>query len=156
MASGQSADKSAQENIRAMGKSYFAFYLKHPAYFKILNTMDPADDFRFDKYEISKDIAAANSRIWQTVCAPIVQGIECGVFKADTNPLEIGMTLWMGSTGIINLMDHVDSSPHHAEDYEGVPSEAPMKQIKHMNFEKMMTELWEAIINQMTIKNDQE
>ena len=132
MASGQRDENTELENLDALGKSYLNFYKKYPAYYKLLNTMEPSDDFNFSKYKLSGDLAEANAKIWETVCAPIIKGMKRGIFKPDTNPLQVGMTLWMGSTGIINLMDHVINSPHHDLPCD-MPENSTMKQIGNMN-----------------------
>ncbi len=150
MGSKQSDENSVQDNLTALGSSYMHFYEKYPAYYKLLNTMEPSDDFAFDKYEISKEIAEHNTQIWRIVCAPIIKGIETGVFKADTDPLAVGMTLWVGSTGIINLMSHIHCSPHHEKRIEDLPPDAAMNQVQSLDYRKMLADLWEAIINYIT------
>jgi TetR/AcrR family transcriptional regulator len=149
MAAGQKAENSEIENLHALGRSYLEFYKKYPAYYNLLNTLDPAEDFNYSKYAISEDIVEANARIWETVCAPIILGMQKGIFKADTNPLQVGMTLWMGSTGIINLMDHVSNAQHHQVPQE-LPDRSAMKQLGAMEFETMLDDLWAAIINHIT------
>lgn len=152
MASGQNPEASEGDNLMQLGQSCYHFYKEYPAYYKLLNTMEPADDFAFDKYEISKDLAIANAEIWKTVCAPIIKGIESGIYKPTTNPLEVGMTLWTGSTGIINLMDHVNCAHHHQESISGLPEETHRNSVLSMDFEKMLFDLWRAIIEYITIK----
>lgn len=151
MGSNQKDENSVQDNLRALGRSYMDFYEKYPAYYKLLNTMEPSDDFAFDKYDISREIAEYNTKVWQIVCAPIFKGIETGIFKPDTNPLAIGMTLWMGSSGIINLMSHVHCSPHHQNRIDELPPDAAMNQIFSLDFRKMLVDLWESIIEYITI-----
>ena len=153
MASGQRDENTELENLDALCKSYLNFYKKYPAYYKLLNTMEPSDDFNFSKYKLSGDLAEANAKIWETVCAPIIKGMKRGIFKPDTNPLQVGMTLWMGSTGIINLMDHVINSPHHDLPCD-MPENSTMKQIGNMNFEKMLNDLWNAVISYITINTN--
>ena len=111
MGGSQDETKSVHENLHNLGKAYYSFYLQYPAYYKLMNVMEPSDDFEFDKYEISRELARLNGEIWRIVCGPVVQGMKQGIFKQDVVPLEVGMTLWVGSSGIINLMAHVTSSP---------------------------------------------
>jgi TetR/AcrR family transcriptional regulator len=149
MAAGQKVENSEIENLHALGHSYLEFYKMYPAYYKLLNTLDPAEDFNYSKYAVSEDLVAANTRIWETVCAPIIRGMQKGIFKADTKPLQVGMTLWMGSTGIINLMDHVTTARHHQVPQD-LPDKSAMKQISSMECEQMLDDLWTAIINHIT------
>lgn len=149
MAAGQKAENSEIENLHALGRSYLEFYKKYPAYYKLLNTLDPAEDFNYSKYPISENLVEANARIWETVCAPIFLGMQNGVFKADTKPMQVGMTLWMGSTGIINLMDHVANTSHHQAPCD-LPDNSAMKYVSPQECEKMLDDLWTAIINHMT------
>lgn len=149
MASGQSEGKDVLTNLHALGESYISFYRQYPAYYKLLNSLEPSDETQFEKYSTGHELAEANARIWKIVCAPIVQGVQMGVFKADTNPLEIGMTLWMGSTGIINLMDHVQRSAHHKEIHCELPEDSTLGQIACLRFERMLEELWISVIQRI-------
>jgi AcrR family transcriptional regulator len=150
--SSQKEENSAVENIRALGKAYFEFYQQHPAYFKLTNTMEPTDELNFDKYEISKDLAEANARIWQLACSPIEQGIREGMFKPDTDSLEVALTLWTGSTGIINMMDHVAMSPYHKAKCKDFSDDLAIQKINNMNFRRMLDNLWEAVISYIKVE----
>lgn len=150
---GGSQDESlgVKENLRKLGAAYLSFYYLYPDYYKLMNVMEPSDDFEFSKYEISRELARLNGEIWHIVCGPVVKGMEQGIFRADIVPLEVGMTLWTGSSGIINLMDHVKSSPHHHEEMMDIPQDMPVHQIKDLNFSRMLDDMWEAIIKNICI-----
>ncbi|MDZ4120955.1 MAG: TetR/AcrR family transcriptional regulator, partial [Candidatus Cloacimonadaceae bacterium] len=152
MAAGQKGIVSYHDRVRALGESYYRFFLMYPAFYKLLNIMEPADDFAYDKYELSKDIAMANANVWKVVCTPIMEGMEAGVFESILNPLEIGMMFWTSSTGIINLMGHVKDSPHHAMEICDLPEDVVINKIRNLNFTAMLSEIWESILERITKK----
>ncbi len=147
----QKAENTCTENLHAMGRAYVDFYLKFPDYLKMLNRLEPVDEVVFEKYEISYDLASGNNRIWEIVCKPIIEGIEVGVFKPDTNPIEIALSLWMSSIGTINLMERVSQSPHHNLAVQERPDCQVLLELKNLDFIKMMENMWNAIINHIMV-----
>ncbi|MDD2227780.1 MAG: TetR/AcrR family transcriptional regulator [Candidatus Cloacimonetes bacterium] len=147
----QNSKNTVRENLHALGRAYLSFFHKYPAYYKLLNTLELTDEIVFTKYEISYDLVVANKRIWQLVCNPIAEGIKQGIFRADIDPLEVGMTLWMGSIGIINLMDQIKDSPYQKGKCNETHEYDMLIQIKNLNFTKMLDVLWEAVINHITV-----
>lgn len=146
------ANANPIDKVRTLGTNYLSFYQKHPAYYKILNTMEPADDFAYDQYELSKDLGLANAKIWETVCAPIIEGVQKGIFRSDIVALEVGMTLWMGSAAIINLMGHVQCSPHHNHEYKELPQDAALNHVKSLDYLRMLRDFWEATLQYIIVK----
>jgi len=151
MEKSQNPRQTVQENIRALGRAYITFFEKYPAYFKLLNTLKPTDEIISDQYDISIEFTAVNSRIWTAVCSPIMQGIKQGIIRADVDPLEVGITLWMGSTGIINLMDSMRILSKHKGPCPVLPEGSMLSQVKNLNFSKMLDDLWEAVINHIVV-----
>ncbi len=138
---------SCREQILKMGECYLEFYYKYPAYYKLLNTMDLTDDFNYAKYELSNSLVEANTRIWEIVCSPIIKGMKDGTFKADLNPLEIGLILWTSSTGIMNLMEHIQQSPHHNDQCAKLPSDSSVSQFTKVDYKKMLESTWLSLVN---------
>lgn len=147
----QKAENTCTENLHAMGRAYVDFYLKFSDYLKMLNRLEPVDEVMFEKYEISYDLASGNNRIWEIVCKPIIDGIEVGVFKPDTNPIEIALSLWMSSIGTINLMEHVTQSPHRNICVQDRPDCEVLDKLKNLDFIKMLENMWDAIINHIMV-----
>ncbi|MFH0975894.1 MAG: TetR/AcrR family transcriptional regulator [Spirochaetota bacterium] len=107
--------------LRGMGEGYIAFYDKYPEYFKLLNKIHN-HKINYSKpkagtKEIGKKIIGKTSDIWKLSQTIIEDGIKKGIFKKQTDPQEIAVSLWAMSTMFIGLLDHLKSYDHsHIKD----------------------------------------
>ena len=120
-----------------------------------MNTFDKPSDFDFSAYDMSPDLVAVNTKIWELVCCPIREGMATGIFKADTNALEIGITLWTSSTGVMNLWDHMKYSNHPHYDPDEIPADCSYNQMMNIDFERILYNLWDAIFNSILVDKPQ-
>lgn len=95
------------ERMTMIGNAYETFYDRYPEYFRILARMlDMEFDFNVKNFELGLSIQEKNNEIWELMTKIIVDGIGSGIFKADTDPVEICLSLYATSNMIIQLMDH--------------------------------------------------
>jgi len=143
----QSRAGNLEKRIKSIGEAYLDFYDRFPGHFKLLNSMNPIEDFDFSKNEGCLELIAMNRQVWEVVCRPIVEAIRSGILESDTDPLEIGVMLWTGSTGILNLHSHLKhSGPHRVE----LPEEhrnSELSRISQLDYHKMVLHLGDAVIS---------
>jgi TetR/AcrR family transcriptional regulator len=104
------AGKNPVDKLVRSGKAYYTFFRKNTGYFRILARMiDIEHDFIGDHGNLAAELIAINNNLWGLLTAVINEGIRGGVFKDDTNPLEIAISLYASSTTILRIIDHVDT-----------------------------------------------
>ncbi len=107
MRDSQEGLKEPVDRIRAIGSAYLNFYDRHPEYFRILSRiMDNEFDLNGENYEIGIRIQQMNSEVWRLMTGIISDGIKEGIFRDDTDPAEICISLYASASMIIQLMDH--------------------------------------------------
>lgn len=103
----QEGISDAIERIGKIGEAYLDFYDRYPEYFRILSR---AIDYEFDIFdenvEMGIKIQEMNGRVWRLMTGIIKDGIREGIFRSDTDPVEICIELYASSSMIIQLMDH--------------------------------------------------
>lgn len=144
--------KTCEERLTSIGESYLEFYHKNPTGFKLMNNIKshegdgPRPTERGS--ELERELLLVTGRIWQIVEEIIQEGVDIGLFRKEINPLQVGISVWASSTGIINIMEHVKT--HHLpleETTENITPNSPMCKFKSINFEKMLRDIWRAIFN---------
>jgi TetR/AcrR family transcriptional regulator len=97
---------STVERLRKIGEAYLRFYETHPDHFRILNRIaDHIHQKSMNEAEI-RQIYEKNKELWTIITGIISDGMREKVFRGDTNPVEIAISLFATSTMIIQLMDH--------------------------------------------------
>ncbi len=134
-----------EKRIRSIGEAYLDFFERFPGHYKLLNTMYPVEDFEFNKYESSLELVEMNKQVWEVVCRPIVEAIRTGLLEPDTDPLEVAVMLWTGSSGILNLRGHI--SQHHNSRLPEQCTDAPYGRIARLDYHGMVVKLGNALIN---------
>ena len=139
------------ERVRSMGRAYLKFYREHYNYYRLMNNFNSQIDIDLSAYEVSQEMSKAKNRIWEIVCAPITAGIAEGIFKADTVPLEVGITLWTASTGVINLWDHIQHSAQSVQKPAEKSMESSYGHMINVNFERILLNLWDAVFHNILV-----
>lgn len=88
------------EKLRAIGKAYFEFSLKHPGYYQV-NYEFGSHRFLLKKNELHsghKELSAELSRICYEAA---MQGLEDGSIRKSLNPAEIVMFLGLACEGLV-------------------------------------------------------
>lgn len=102
--------KTPVDKLVRSGKAYYTFFRKNPGYFRILARMiDIEHDFIGDLGNQGLELIAINNNLWGLLTAVIQEGIRGGIFKEDTDPLEIAISLYAASTTILRMIDHIDT-----------------------------------------------
>ncbi len=139
---------SVQEKMRGIGEAYLRFYRENYGQYVLFNSQDSATHVDYSKYEFYSEVLQKSNRLWQLICEPIIEAVQAGYLRADTNAIELALTLWGASNGILNLMSHVDST-HRKEDFAGyIEQDSYLAQMSTLDYEKMLRNLWEAAISQ--------
>ncbi len=95
------------DRLRMIGEAYFKFYETHPDHFRILaKAIDHDHDHmhEINDGEVEK-IRKKHNEIWGLITSIIRDGVNDGTFLEDTDPIEIGISLYAVTTMIIQLMD---------------------------------------------------
>ncbi len=96
------------ERLRKIGAAHFEFYEKHPEHFRLLNEVHIPGNFNPDVHD--KKHSLVHERIisiWNLNMGIVQDGMDSGVFKKSTDPLEIAISLWAISTAMISMHDFV-------------------------------------------------
>ncbi len=96
------------ERLRMIGAAHFEFYEKHPEHFRLLNEVHTPGNFRPDVHDKRHNLLHERIiSIWNLNMGIIKDGIDMGVFKESTDPLEVAISLWSISTAMIAMHDFV-------------------------------------------------
>jgi AcrR family transcriptional regulator len=146
---------SFQSRFATIGESYLEFYHKYPYQFKIMNhAPEQHPEIEHTARELESELMARNTKVWSMVESVIQEGIDIGLIRKDINPLEIGISLWASSNGMIQIMEHIKSDAQNCLDANGNLPKGDLYTAKFltMDFEKMLRNLWDAVNNSMFIK----
>lgn len=104
------------ERLRKVGDAYLRFYETHPDHFMILlRTAEHTHKHRVTDPEL-RVIYEKHTEVWTLITAIIADGINDGLFRKDTSPIEIAISLYATSTMIIQLLDHHNKNRALEED----------------------------------------
>ncbi len=146
---------SFQSRFVCIGESYLEFYHKYPYQFKIMNhSPEQHPEIEHPSRELESELMASSAKLWSMVEGVIQEGIDIGLIRKDVNPLEVGISLWASSNGMIQLMEHIKADAKNCMDAEGnFPEGNPYSAIfMAMDFEQMLRNLWNAV-NQSILVN---
>lgn len=135
------------EKLHKVGEAYLEYYHEHPQYYTLLNSTEDFHSMVSPEYEVCQELQMTSLQIWVIICEPISALIQKGVLLPDTIALELGMLLWAGSTGVIGIWKQVEQ---HADAAGMLQMEAQvplLHQMHHLNFEQMLRNLWDSIID---------
>lgn len=119
----QSGISNPVERLRMIGVAHFEFYEKYPEHFKLLNEIHIPGKFHPDVHDGKHDLLNERIKsIWTLNMGIIRDGIEQGVFKKTTDPLEVAISLWSISTTMIVMHDFRNyMADKGGEDHAGIP-----------------------------------
>jgi TetR/AcrR family transcriptional regulator len=109
MAEAVNSVETTIEKLQKVGESYLTFFNDYPDYFHIMNDIvDYAGFMRKDLIEVGMSITGKNNDVWNLITNIVKEGVSNGLFREDTDPLEIAVSLWANSTIMLQMMDHVN------------------------------------------------
>lgn len=120
MFSNQERESNPIEKMRRIGEAHFEFHDKYPEHFMLLNEVQMPGKYHPDATdEAHTKIHDRIRKIWALNMNIVQQGIDSGVFRESTNPLEVAVSLWAISTSMIQMNDfknHIlENNPVHME-----------------------------------------
>ena len=94
------------ERLKRIGDAYFEFHEKYPEHFRLLNDLHMTGKFYPEtSYQTHSQLRERIKKIWELNMAIVQNGMDAGIFKASTDPLEVAISLWAISTTMINMHD---------------------------------------------------
>ncbi|HNX00704.1 MAG TPA: TetR/AcrR family transcriptional regulator [Candidatus Cloacimonadota bacterium] len=144
-----------EERLRSIGESYLEFYKNYPGDFKIMNhNPEQHPEIEHSSRELERDLLATSSKLWGVVENVIREGMDLGLIRKDIDPLEIGISLWASSNGMIQIMEHIRSDAqrgvHEKSNIEEMDEYS--RRFMGMDFEQMLRNLWAAVNNSILVK----
>jgi AcrR family transcriptional regulator len=158
MAEAVETGSSPLEKLALTGKGYFDFFSEHVGYFRLLNRMmDTEVIFSKDIRDIGMALQEKTMQVWGLMTSIIADGIKEGVFKPDTDPMEISISLYASTNMIMQIMDH---AKRHESEYQRVMAcnaDAPIVDPFHgLDFDKILNNLgWRIVNSIMTNPTDE-
>lgn len=137
---------SAQDKISMIGEAYLEFYKNRHGHYLLLNSQDSTADFEFSNLEFYDEILQISNKLWFTICKPINDAIANGYFKKGTSAIEIAITLWSASNGMLNIMEHVVTTHERDDVRKCKKKDNYLRQMSCLDYEQMLRNLWHAII----------
>jgi len=102
----QSGIDDPVERLKRIGDAHFDFYDKYPEHFRLLNEIQMPGKFHPDASDaVHKQLHERIKSIWNLNMEIVQSGIDMGIFKKSTNPLEVAISLWSISTAMIRMHD---------------------------------------------------
>ncbi len=99
------------ERLRAFGNGHALFCRTYPDYFHIL-TVEPVSHDHFMKENLMELGLKINNRvngIWKISTDIIEDGMRSGLFRENTEPMEVAISLWANSTMMLKMKEHMES-----------------------------------------------
>lgn len=111
------------ERMRMIGEAHFDFYMKYPDHFRLMNDIHMPGKFHPDATDEKHTRLHDRIRsIWALNMGIIQDGIDMGVFKKSTNPMEVAVSLWAISTEMIRMHDFKNYILNNgSHDHSGMP-----------------------------------
>jgi AcrR family transcriptional regulator len=141
----QKAETCVQK-VEMVGEAYLRFYRECHGQYILLNSQNTSPDLDNTSVSAYSEVRIKSNKLWKIICDPIVKAIKEGYFRVDTNAIEVAISLWAASNGVLNLMMHVEAS-HKCKEFEPyVEKDQYLDEINKLDFEKMLRNSWNAII----------
>lgn len=110
------------QRLGALGEGYFRFHEQYPEHFQLLSNHNSHEGMNFEGLgELTQEIDVVHAEIWSLSTGIISDGMAQGVFRPDTDPLEVSLSLWGISNFFIGMKGHVERSRAC-----GITSEEPL------------------------------
>lgn len=102
----QSGYSDPVQRLRRIGDAHFEFYEKYTEHFRMLNDIHIPGKFHPGNTDnIHSKLHDRIRSIWKLNMDIIQDGMDSGVFKKSTDPLEVAVSLWAISTSMIRMHD---------------------------------------------------
>jgi TetR/AcrR family transcriptional regulator len=137
---------SAQDKIKMIGETYLDFYSECHGQFLLLSAQESTAGMVFSNLNGYQEYLSHHSKFWTIICAPISTAVEEGYFRKDSNTVEIAITLWSASKGLMHIMDNVVSTINCGEYQKLTEKNGFQEQLDTLDYIKMLRNLWDAII----------
>ncbi|MGH7496040.1 MAG: TetR/AcrR family transcriptional regulator [bacterium] len=125
---------AADEALRQIGFAYYQYFKKYPDYFNILLFADA----RVLHSKVSEEVLECSEQrslaCLQVVAQVYARGVKEGAFRKDLVPIEVAITLWGISNGMIGLI--ANKAEHFMHDHK-------------IDLEALMTKAWELTIDSL-------
>jgi TetR/AcrR family transcriptional regulator len=138
--------ESAVDKIRMNGEALLDFYQDCHGQYVLLNNKESMSGMDFSSQDIYHDYVGQHRKFWALIRNPINQAIEEGFFRKDANAVEISITLWSTSIGLMHEMDNVMATINCPDFQKITEKSESQKQLQTLDYKKMLRNLWEAII----------
>lgn len=115
MAASQEGLSDPVGKLSAVGKAHQRFYEENPDLFVLMSrsSQDCSSRYQDSDPQISEEISAisghlrrVNENMWKLTNDIIVAGMKSGLFRADTDPMEISLGLHAITMAVTIMMDH--------------------------------------------------
>lgn len=137
---------SFEEKIEMVGEAYLRFYRECHAQYVLLNSQETSPDMDKANYAAYMEVLQKSNKLWQIICDPIEEAIRKGYLRKGTNAIEVAISLWAVSNGVLSMMSHVDTS-HRCEEFEQYrKNDMYLEEINKLDFEKMLRTVWKTTV----------
>lgn len=98
------------ERLKKIGEAYFYFCEQYPDHFRLLNDIHiPGKLNPGTADRVHSQLRDRIKSIWELNMSIIRDGMDAGVFKESTDPVEVAVSFWAISTAMINMHDYKKS-----------------------------------------------
>jgi len=130
---------SAIDKIRMIGEAYLDFYSNCHGQYLLLNSQESIAGIDLSNQESYREYLNRTSRFWTLICAQISVAIEEGYFQNNVKAIEIAITLWSTSIGLMQILDSIK--------YQKLPENSDFQlQLTTLDYKKILRNLWDAIL----------
>lgn len=137
---------SPDEKIYMIGEAYLKFYKECHSQYIILNSQDSTSGYDFSTLDFYTEILSKSNNLWKIICEPIRAAVKTGYLRKDVNAIEVAVTLWSASNGLLNLMNHVHTT-HIGQDHQVYARrDDNLRSMDELDYEQMLRNLWKAIL----------
>jgi TetR/AcrR family transcriptional regulator len=99
------------DRLGALGEGYFRFHEQYPEHFQLLSNHASHEGMNLEGLsDLMKEIDEVHAEIWSLSTGIITDGMAQGVFRPDTDPLEVSLSLWGISNFFIGMKGHIERS----------------------------------------------
>jgi len=137
---------SAQDKIRMIAEAYLDFYGDCHGQYLLLSSQESIKGMDFANLDSYNEYLSHNSKFWDVICAPIYTAINEGFFRKDANAVEIAITIWSSSKGLMLLMNGVVATIN-CESYKKLADKSNFQELLGtLNYKQMLRNLINAIV----------
>jgi AcrR family transcriptional regulator len=134
------------DKIRMYAEAILDFYQDCHGQFVLLINKESMAGMDFTSQESYQVYVGQHRKFWAQLRAQINEAINEGALRKDTNTVELSISLWSSSSGLMHEMDNVVTSIN-CPDFQKIPDKNEFQlQLMVLDYKKMLRNLWNAII----------